>query len=412
MFKKVFPLFTTVFIDTLSFGLVIPVLAPIFLNETGGFFAPGTPNATRTLVLGVLLALYPFVQFFAAPYLGALADKYGRKKVLVFSLMGTFLSYVLLGFGIYYRNLYLLLIARVFDGFTGANQSSVYSAISDITQEHERPKFYGIIGVATAAGYILGPYIGGKLSDPKVFLAFSYETPFIFAAVLCLINVIFVKLIMQETLTNRNYDIKVHLFDSIYNLRKAFLTKGIRVLFFITLLTSFGFNFFTQFFPVYLVKRFGMAQGDIGDFFAYLGICVAIIQGLGTYIISKYVKPAKVIYVSMLLLTISYVCIVIPEKATGLYITIPFLAMFLGLTDPNLTTLLSSHTDESSQGRLMGIRQSVLALAQTIPPIIAGFSASIHFASPIILAALTTVIGWFILSIKYNNIESLEKVTL
>ena len=137
-------------------------------------------------------------QFFGAPILGAMSDRFGRKKILILSLVGTCIGYLFFGAGIAAASLITLFISRAIDGFTGGNISIALSAIADISDPKEKAKNFGLIGMAFGLGFILGPYIGGKLADPSVVGWFTHSTPFWFAAALTFLNIILVTFRSEE----------------------------------------------------------------------------------------------------------------------------------------------------------------------------------------------------------------------
>ena len=185
-------IFLTVFLDMLGVGIVIPVIAPLLLDPSHNMLSVDYTVEARTILLGFLIAAYPLAQFFGAPMLGALSDRFGRKKLLFISLIGTFAGYILFATAILEQNIYLLFFSRLLDGFTGGNISIALSAISDSSDEKSKAKNFGIVGAAFGLGFILGPYIGGKLADPGIVSWFNASTPFWFAAILTAVNLLFV----------------------------------------------------------------------------------------------------------------------------------------------------------------------------------------------------------------------------
>src|SRR5882724_1852461 len=172
-------IFTTVFIDLIGFGIVIPVL-PIYAEK---FHA-------SPLTIGFLLASFSLFQFFATPVLGRLSDKYGRRPILFLSLAGTSVAFLTMGLA---TSLWLLFAARILDGITGGNISTAQAYIADITTPENRAKGLGMIGAAFGLGFIVGPALGGLLSD------FSYTAPFFFASALAAANAILLYFRLPET---------------------------------------------------------------------------------------------------------------------------------------------------------------------------------------------------------------------
>ena len=401
---SIVPIFLVVFIDLIGVGIVIPILAPMFLDPHSPLFAVGTDLSVRTAMLGLLLALYPLAQFFGAPILGSLSDFHGRKKLLLVSLLGTFIGYVLFALGISTGNLWLLIIGRIIDGFTGGNISIAQSAIADLSDKESKAKNFGLIGMAFGLGFILGPFIGGKLGDPNVVSWFNYSTPFWFAAILCALNIVSLYFMFNEK-KKESVRKDIDLFTGIKNLKIAFGVPNLRIAFWAVFLISFGFTFFTQFFQVYLIERFSYTQSQIGDYFAFLGICVAISQGIIVRWVSKRFSPQKALSVSVLMLAVSISLYLLISDSSHLYYVVPLIAIFNGITLPNTTALVSNLGVEKSQGELLGINQSVVAVAWSLPAIVAGLVSSIDVRLPIMISSIVLFIAWLFFVLFYHEKE-------
>ncbi|MFH2021022.1 MAG: MFS transporter [archaeon] len=386
--------FITVFIDMLGVGLVIPVFGHLFL-DSNGILPPGFELAKRTVLLGLLIASYPLAQFFGAPILGALSDRYGRKKILLISLVGTFIGYIVFAYGILTKNLGLLFISRSLDGFTGGNISTILSALADLSDPKEKAKNFGLVGMAFGLGFILGPFIGGKLADPTIISWFNNSTPFFFAALICLINIFMVILFFVETSNTRTHT-NISIFTGFRNIRKALEMENLRTMFIVVFIMTFGFNFFTQFFQVFLIEKFSYSQSQIGNLFGYMGLWIAFTQGILTRKISKFASPEKVLKYSLFMLAIALPFLLVPSKAIYLFMIIPFISMSNGLTMPNQTAVVSNLSARDSQGEILGINQSIQSLGMAMPPLIAGFVISFNRNLPILISSASIFIAWLI----------------
>ncbi|NTV23460.1 MAG: TCR/Tet family MFS transporter [Nanoarchaeota archaeon] len=398
-YKGLFSVFVTVFIDLVGVGLVIPILAPMFISGT---LLPAESLQTRTFVLGLLIASYPFAQFFGAPILGALSDKHGRKKILMLSLVGTFVGYILSAIGIYYNDLTLLFVSRLIDGFTGGNISTALSAIADLSDNKEKARNFGLIGMAFGLGFIIGPYLGGKLSDPTIVSWFSFTTPYLFAASLTIINFLLVLAFFEETLKKPRHT-PVSLMTGFKNIARAFSMTDLRVMFLVVFLFTFGFNFFTQFFQVFLIEKFSFTPSQIGEMFGYMGLFIALTQGILTRALSKRFKPQQILPVSLILVAIALSLLLIPTHVSGIYLVIPFVSIFNGISHPNVTAIISNLADRESQGEILGINQSIQSLGMALPPVISGIVAGVHFSLPIIVASLTTCVAWLVFILFFKE---------
>lgn len=403
--KKLSPLlavFITVFIDLLGIGVIIPVFAPLIVENKHGMLSPEMSEATRNLFYGILTATFPFFQFFGAPILGTLADKFGRKKILQISLVGTFIGYVLFALAIHFHILWLLFIARALPGFMGGNISIVTAALADISKPEEKAKNFGLIGMAFGLGFIFGPFIGGILSSSDISRFFDYSTPLWFTAFLTLVNIYYVQKQFPETFKPSAAG-KVSLFTGIHNIQKAFKLVNMRVILLSVFLQAFGFSFFMQFNQVYLIKKFHFDEKSIGLIFGYIGLWIAITQGFIIRKVASRFAPPQVLRVSLLGLAITLLVILLPDSWWVLLLINPFMAIFQGLTQPNQTSIVSALASKDTQGEILGIQQSIASLAFTIPPVIAGVLVSFDYRLPIIASAVVTLLAWLNFYFRFED---------
>jgi DHA1 family tetracycline resistance protein-like MFS transporter len=399
--KSLLVIYLTIFIDFIGVGLVIPIFAPLFLSPTSNLCDINISYDVRSFILGLALAVFPFFQFFGAPLLGTLSDKYGRKKILFFSILGTFIGYVLMVFGITEKLLYLIILSRVIDGFSGGNISVATSAISDITDPKDRVKNFGLLGALFGVCFIIGPYLGGKLSDPTINSNFNYATPFLIAAILSFINLILLSFFFRETLSKK-IEKKVSLTSGIRNLKKAFTDPKFKVIFTVVFLITCGFSFFTQFFQAYLVTKFNFSEGQIGELFAYIGIWIALTQGLIIRYLPKSVTPKKAVFFGSIILGSALIGLLLPDQAYQIYFVLPFVAIANGILGPNSQAIISNLADEDSQGEIFGINQSITSLGMALAPLISGIIISFGIHLPIITAGILIILAGVIFQTKFK----------
>jgi len=400
--------FLIVFLDLLGIGILIPIVPQLLANPGSPFYLlpAGWSVEQGYLLLGLLVAVFPVMQFVATPILGEISDRFGRKPVLLFSLAGTCLSYVLFALGVVFRSLPLLFFARALDGFTGGNISVAQAAISDTTPPEQRAKSFGLIGAAFGLGFIMGPYLGGKLSDPEVSRWFDAATPFWFAALLSFANIVFVTLRFSETLLNPQRERRINWRKSAQNINHAWALAALRPLYITNFLLVSGFSFFTTFFGVFLIDRFQFTQGDIGDFFSYMGLWIVFTQAVVVRRVSKKFGEPAVLRVSLIGSGICLLLYHVPTVWWGLLFIAPFFAMFNGLTQANLIGLISRSASPRIQGEILGINASVQALAQASPPLIAGFVASaISPEAPLYISSALIVLAGLFFIVYFEPVE-------
>jgi DHA1 family tetracycline resistance protein-like MFS transporter len=405
--KVITTIFFTVFVDLIGFGILIPIIPLLFANPSSEFYLlpVGVSVKTGYLLLGLLVAVYPLGQFLATPILGQMSDVYGRKKILALSLLGTSISYLIFAIGILTKNIPLLFASRFFDGLTGGNISVAQAMIADVSTNENRTRNFGLIGAAFGLGFIFGPYIGGRLSDPQTVSWFTAATPFFFASILAFLNMVSVTFLLEET-NKHLQNIKIVWYKSLHNISRAMKMENLNVLFLTNFLFYGGFSFFTTFFAVYLINKFHLSQGNVGDFFAYVGLCSALTQAFITRAVAKRFESSRVLRVTLIGCAVMILAYFLPRYAWQILFIPPIFGIFSGLTMANLGSLLSRSTPPQMQGEILGINASVQALASFVPAILSGFiAASLTPQTPIVIASFIIILG----AIAFNKLYKIKQ---
>jgi len=351
-------IFTTVFIDLVGFGIVIPVLP---------FYAEGTAFNATPRTVGLLFASYSIMQLIFSPILGGLSDKHGRRPVLLLSIIGTGIGFLVLGFA---QSILMLFIGRILDGITGGNISTAQAYIADITTKENRAKGMGLIGAAFGLGFIFGPAIGGILSH------WGIHVPFFFAAALCFANAVLLYFTLPETVTAnhpaRNSAARGRgLRDVILSLKQPKLAFVLIIYF----LFIVAFSIMTTSFSLYTMFRFGYDAQHTGYLFAYVGLIAVIIQG---GLIGRLVKrfgELPLVIVGALCFAISLFAVPFVGPAAGglaaLLVGGGVFSMGNSLATPALTSLASKSVNAAQQGIILGVTQSTASLARAVGPFLA-----------------------------------------
>lgn len=406
MTKKTWFMFLTIFIDMIGIGVLIPVIPQLLGEPTSPYFLLD-PSQIKLgfILLGFLVASYPIATFFAAPVLGAMSDKYGRKPVLLGSIAGTSISYFVFAYAIITKNIPLLFISRIIDGLTGGNISVAQAVIADVTKPQDRTKVFGAIGAAFGLGFIFGPFLGGMLSSPEVLPFFNASTPFIFSGFLALFNVISIRYFFKESIKEKNLESKIDLWASLKNIANAKKFESVRMLFLVSFLFNAGFAFFTSFFNVYLTNKFNFSPAQIGNFFAYVGIWIIITQVLIVRPLSGKFKEIDILGPVYFASAIGILLYLVPQVAWALLIIVPLASIPNGIQMANFSSLLTKRTDEKVRGEVLGINTSVNSLGQSLPPLFAGAIAAFTASYvPVLLAAFTVFCAGLVFIYKVKKL--------
>jgi DHA1 family tetracycline resistance protein-like MFS transporter len=403
--KALYVVFLTIFVDVMGFGILIPIIPILLADPTSPYFIlkPGTSLGYGYIMLGFLTAIFPLMQFIAAPILGQLSDRYGRRKILAISLSGTCFSYALFAFGIVIQNIPILFISRALDGITGGVISTAQAVVADTSDHQNRVKSFGFLGAAFGLGFILGPLLGGKLSDNTLVSWFNATTPFWFAAALSFINVMSVIFFLPETFSNNQIHKKIIWKQSLYNLGRAYAHKNLRTLFLSIFLFSAGFTFFTAFVSVFLINRFHYTQSNIGDFFGWIGVCSILSQVFIVGRLAKKISESVILRFSFLGAGLTMMLIFLATERWLLFSISALQVIFVSLTNNNSTSLISKSAGPNIQGEILGINVSVQALAQFIPPVLSGFIATLLTpGAPVLVASIFIIIAGLVFIFYYR----------
>ncbi len=396
--NPIFPVFLTVFIDLVGFSILIPVF-PLLISPGSPFKV--TPDSWSfkegLIMLGFLQAVYPLCTFIAAPILGQLSDRFGRRPVLAFSIAGTAIGYAIFALGISALSIPLLFIGRAIDGLTGGNIAVAQAAVGDISNDSNRQKNFGLVGAAFGLGFVIGPYIGGKLSQPDVSFYglfdtpswFSATTPFWFACGLCVFNVALILTRLPETIAHKDHDKRIEFGTAVRNVVQGFASPRLRVPLTSSFFFNAGFTFFTTFFGVYLFNKFGFTQSNTGDYFAVVGVFIAISQALLVPRVARHLRDFQVLRFAYFGLAFAMSGYFMANAKWQLWAIIPVFTAFNGMVMANSTSLISRSAEPGKQGQAMGISSSVMNLAQVPASILVGFiTGSVSSNTPLVVSTI------------------------
>ncbi len=399
----------TVFLDAVGVAILVPVYPALVLP--GNFQVIPLDWSIRSgyIMVGWLTGIYSLCTFLAAPILGQLSDKYGRKPVLGISLFGTAVGYALFAIGVITKNIPLLFASRALDGITGGNIAVARAVISDVSAPEHRTRNFGLIGAMFGMGFVLGPYLGGRLSAAGIpFINifgihalktphwFSPAVPFWFAAIVAMINTFLVLFTLPETLKEKIHA-RLRWTQSFRNIATGLRMPRVKVLLPVNFFFSAGFTFFTTFFGFSMIKRIpGFTPANVADYFSLIGIWIAVFQGVLIPIIAKRYKNYQVLRVSMFGVAAVLPIVLLASTTQQAMLVSPLIPLFVALTMANSIALLSSVADPRLQGEVMGVNSSFEALAQGIPAVMSGYIASVAVGLPTIVGSSLIAFAGFL----------------
>lgn len=351
----------SVFLFGIGFGIIAPVVP--FLVQ------PYTSNPeNQAIIVTLLTSVYSLCVFFAAPGLGALSDRYGRRPILLLCLMGSAIGYLVFGIG---GSLWILFAGRIIDGITGGSISTIFAYFADITPKEQRSKYFGWVSAVVGTGLVIGPTLGGLLAT------FGYSVPMYFGAIITLLNVAFGIFCMPETLAKNNRLEKITFarLNPFTQLISILSMKTLKRLLISAFLLWIPNGSLQAVFSQFIIDTFHWQPSIIGLMFSILGFQDIVSQGFIMPKLLVKLNDTQIVILGMFSEIIGYSLI----AASALFSFYPLfiLGMFIfGFGDsifgPSFNGLLSKSVDSSEQGRIQGGSQSIQSLARILGPIIGG----------------------------------------
>ncbi len=398
-------IFITLLIDVMGWGLIIPVM-PKLISELKGI-----PVNEASSYGALLLSVYAITQFLFAPVIGNLSDKYGRRPVLLSSMLGFGIDYIFLALAPTYGWLF---VGRIIAGFTGASFTTAAAYIADVSTAETRAKNFGMIGAAFGLGFVIGPALGGLLAG------FGVRAPFYAAAGLCLLNALYGYFVLPESLDKehrRPFEWKrANPLGSLKFLQKTPGIGGLAICYFLIYLAAQAVQGNWNFFTIY---RFSWSEKMVGISLAVVGLLVGAVQAGLTRVVNPKLGNEKSIYLGLFLYTVG---LVLFAFATEGWMMFAFLVPYClgGIAGPSLQATLAQHVAPNQQGELQGALTGLMSLTTIIGPLMmnnlftffTSEKAPFHFPGvSFLLAAIfmfcSLIIAWVFL--KKESIAAAQK---
>lgn len=347
-----FLIFLIVFVNFLGYGIVFPIL-PLLTEKYGG----------NPFESGILIAVFSVMQVIAMPFLGRLSDKYGRKPLLIYSLIGTVLSFTIMGAT---HSILWLLIARIIDGISGGNISIAQAYAADITDKKHRAGGMGVIAAGISLGFILGPVWGGFFSS------ISLGAPFYAAAVITLLSIILTQFFLPETITKKEREYEKSHFSF------ATLIKDMEDPTLLLMYATYLLYFWAQsgvFTTLSLLGKdvLNLSVAQISIVFALGGVLSALVQAFAINKIVTYISEERLFIISALISVLGFAVMSQGRFVAFVFIGMTIFSLGNSFLAPVVQALASERSGEHEQGGALGLLQSFGSIGRIFGPVIAGF---------------------------------------
>jgi DHA1 family tetracycline resistance protein-like MFS transporter len=354
-----------VLIDIIGFGIIIPVLPQLLqqllhVTDRTDISAISKPAIFLTLIYGLM-------QFIFAPILGSLSDRYGRRPVLLFSLLGFGLDYIFLAFA---PSIGWLFLGRMISGITGASITTASAYMADISDEKNRAQNFGMIGAAFGLGFIIGPMLGGLLGE------LGTRIPFLVAAGLALVNALYGYFVLPESLDmehRRAFDLKrANPIGSLKNLNKYPAVFGLIIALLFIYIAAHSVQSNWSFANI---NKFGWTPKTIGISLAVVGVLISLVQGLLIRVVNPKLGNEKSVYIGIALYALGLTLFAFATQGWMMFL---FLVPYClgGISGPALQAIISLHVPKNEQGELQGSLTGLQSLTTIIgPPMMIGLTS-------------------------------------
>ncbi len=397
-FKKVLPYALVVFFGYMGFSMPLPILPEMFLDAKEGILSPLYSRELKTILLGIVMAAYPFGQLIGAPILGKCSDKWGRKKIILLSLLGSMAGYIFTAIATSYVSVTFIFLGLFICGLCEGNVAIAQSVVADLAAEGEennhKISHFGWINLFACFAFIIGPIVGGQLSDSSLIPWFTFATPFWIAAGMTLIGTGIVLCFSEET---KKCTIKGPVAGYWKSFKEGMKQRTLRKLYLVNFFLAFGYFSYFRFFPVYMDEKFSFDAGMLGYVIGYGSITFAIFSLLLLKPISKLMSTEKSVGIFSFLLALSFGFILCFNYPLSLLFTTPPVNLCLAVVMTYSAVMVSDASSIEFQGQAFGMLTSVQVAAEVLTGLLGGFLAGYHTTFPLLVGSGMLIIGSIIL---------------
>jgi len=383
------PLLLVIFIDSIGLGLIIPVLSGLIFNPSSTFLS-GNLNTPfmQNLIYGAVLGVFMLCWFFGAVVLGDLSDKIGRKKSLLICLFGAFLSYIFSAISVSMHSISLLLLGRIISGLTSGSQPIAQAAVIDMSHPEQKTRNMSYMYLSLSLGFIMGPLLGGILADNRIVSWFNFATPFYFAALLSLANMLLLYGLFKESFVAKKQKIRIQFFSAVKLFISAFKPGKLKNMSILYIIFIFGWASFFSFCSAFLIKSYEFSPTQVSIYMSLMGVGFCIGNAFLVELTSRWWSNRQIFaYASLGCAVIAFLTIAIHHPFVNWFLVIG-IGAFVASSGPTVMSLFSDTVDKDSQGWVMGVMGSIMALVWGINGVVVGALSSWGAALPIYVAAL------------------------
>jgi len=388
---------SVIFLDNLGLTVVYPLFTPLVLMPVFTLLPEHSPLSFRIILLGILIAVFPFAQFIAGPFIGHLADIKGRKFTFTLALIGEAIGFIITGLAIQFMSYPFLILGRIVSGFCAGNMTLCLSAISDMSPEvKQRSRNFGIVASVAGISFVVAIVIGGTLSNTTINRFFNSAIPFWAITALCLINVGIIRSYFTETLLLKQ-EASHSLKRAVTQISTIFKTSDLKFLYPLFFFFMLGWIITLQFLSSFLIEHFVGTKWTITITFISIGLAWCIGNMGVNRLLVPFLKPKPLLFLALLGSTFF---LFVASEAHNFLLFFHFMlfgGLFASLAWTHCLSLISISAPENLQGKILGLNQSVATLSMALAPLFGGMIGEFDIRTIYLFASCSLLISIIIL---------------
>ncbi|MGI9533531.1 MAG: MFS transporter [Thermodesulfobacteriota bacterium] len=392
---RLVPLYMLIAIAFIGYSMMVTLFPPMLLLDNG-FLDPATAKSTKTILIGTLLALYPLGQFLGSPVIGALSDRFGRKRVLLITLIFSISFYGLIAVALHMQSLVFLMIVCFLAGLSESHVSIVQGVIADSSMPEDRGRLFAYMYACMSVGYILGPLIGGPMA-----MHIGYSSPFWFVLVLLVTAAIWLKITLQESHISEEKE--VDYFKTFKNFTTVFTDKPIRRIYLVNFILFLSILGFFRVIQIYMVDKWHLNVDKESFLYAYLAFACMIGNTFIIGLLTKKYTNKLIGVVCSIAGGLLMITIVMFNAEFSFYFTAGSSSVFQAIAVGACCALLSTRVSGDRQGSVMGNNQALFVGGEAIGAFMGGLLASLYIPLPILVFGILSVIAGLLLIMIKND---------
>lgn len=401
-FLSFFSLYLIYGLDLIGLVLVYVIFSPLILNPESNMLAKSFSIQTRNITIGALLGAYPLAQFFAAPILGEISDRLGRKKILLISTCGTIVSFALSATSIHIHSLILLFISRLISGIFAGNLTIAQAAVAGMAGATKKAQSMALFATVGGIAWTIGPFLGVLLSDSHLISFFGYATPFWFLTICFFINFLLIAFYLKESGTQN----KTHSQDPsniARNLLIVIKPKKVLPLFVCSISILIAWMMYQGFLATYLIEKYAFKMALEGYAYAFSSV-FWFLGGLfaNTYLL-KYYQAKRQIILPIFVCALAILCFLIPFKQFSIWILFALANSSQAIITACFFALFAQIIPKNGLGKIFGLWNAGLALASACGPFLSSLLVTLNINLPYTLSACITMASGLFYIYWYRN---------